>query len=343
MAADASKNKTSGSDLQPDDSKSSFRLYALGTVAEDLPMKSLDEDPDQTLEVFLDEIFSMADGKVSAKGQTNEIKGTDSQGREYQSKAATTSSVPCIWLPFGTNRLTAPCVRKGMRVLIWRTADEQQLYWEPKGGDDYLMSQERVIYTWQANPDLKSNARKVDVNNCWYLEVDTFRNRAVFGTSQQAGEVTRMFIEADLSSGNGFLRVSDDVHENLLMLHFVEHMFRYQNKEGTIFDVTKENIHLQCEDSITAVAKNKIILNSKILDITAQQLIGKISGNTMWKCPMTTFTGSVSFTGEDGNTVELNGNFRHKQGTWTSPSGTNVYAHDHGGIERGNSRTDPFK
>ena len=34
--------------------------------------------------------------------------------------------------------MTAPNLRKGQRVVVWRTADEEQLYWQPKGGDSEL-------------------------------------------------------------------------------------------------------------------------------------------------------------------------------------------------------------
>ncbi|MCT7452041.1 hypothetical protein, partial [Escherichia coli] len=124
----ATDNRTKGSQLAPDNNVSVFRIFALGTVAADFSNKSLEEDPNQTLEVFLDEMMSGADGKVEAAGRVKEVSATDAQGISYTAKAPTTTSVQCYWCPFGSNRRTAPNLSKGQRVVVWRTADEEQLY-----------------------------------------------------------------------------------------------------------------------------------------------------------------------------------------------------------------------
>ena len=358
----ATDNRTKGSQLAPDNNVSVFRIYALGTVAADFSNKSLEEDPNQTLEVFLDEMMSGADGKVEAAGSVKEVSATDAQGNSYTAKAATTTSVQCYWLPFGSNRMTAPNLRKGQRVVVWRTADEEQLYWQPKGGDSELMTMESVILTVSARPSAKKDRKSISTEDCYYLMVDTFLKKAVIGTSAQLGEVTQVYMELNLDEG--YLQVADSVHQNLLLLHFVEHMLRYQNQDDSIIDVTKKNITFQCEDTLKAIAKNDIRMKAKNIytecenfertskteSVTSQNVSLKcdryttqVSGQTTFKCPNTVFTGAVSFTGEDGNTMTLNGNFIHIAGSWRSPTGTNVYTHDHGGVDRGSGRTDPFQ
>lgn len=348
MAESASKNPKQGSQLQPDNSVSSFRIYCLGTVAADFSGKSITEDPEQLLEVFFDELQAGADGRLEATGQLNEVSGKDASGRDYTAKSATTTSESCIWIPFGTGRLTAPNLRKGQRVVIWRTADDDSYYWQAKGGDDELLTIESVIFYISANPKPRAPGQKVDLNDCYYFMADSILKKFAFGTSMSNGEqgmflgsldLTTMILRAVGTDGGDL----DSSVLSQLYVDFLERQFRFQNKDGSAIDIDKKKITIIAPDEINLIAKKLIKLVTRKVVVQAEEWEAAISNRVLWKTPLVTFTGAVQFTGVDGNTVTLNGNFVHESGSWRSPAGNNVYGHTHGGIRRGDEESDPFR
>ena len=73
-------------------------------------------------------------------------KWKDKKGYVYSDKIETSNSLMAEWLPLGSNRATAPNVRRGERVFLLQYADDDKYYWVTAGLDPHLRRRETVVF-----------------------------------------------------------------------------------------------------------------------------------------------------------------------------------------------------
>ena len=128
-------------------SNSKLVRKSIGHAASNLPLDS------NMLEVYPVEEVGYTDGEINDHQETIEMTGIDAQGNEYSDVIKTSNSVLAEWLPWGSNRYTAPNVRRGEKVMLWQYAEVDKYYWTIMGTEDHLRRLETVIYNFSNTRD----------------------------------------------------------------------------------------------------------------------------------------------------------------------------------------------
>lgn len=264
---------------------SKFNIYSIGYAAENKLLSS------KALEVFPVEVLPYVDGEVIHEPIEIEDSGTDYYGEKYSIKIKTSMSISCTWLPHGTNRQTAPDVRRGERVIIYRYADTDKYYWGTMGLDDHLRRLETVVYAW-------SNVREGTVealtpDNSYYVEVSTHNKHITIQTNKSDNEPFAFTIQVDTKEGN--LVFSDD-DGNFIQMDSKERRVELQNKDGSEFIIDKRKGYFNTPESIdmktktiTQECENFVLKATTKTTIQSPELNGDITAST--------FTGTVRTNG----------------------------------------------
>lgn len=234
---------------------SMWRLWSEGIVAENKPLSTND------CLVTPYEVFPMMDGDLGDDEEEVETEGVDSFDIPFKIKVKISSTIACKWYPRGSNRHTAPDVRKGERVEIWRFGDSPEYYWVPKGLDDHLRRLETVRFLFNADPDgLGDNPPSPE--NCWVVEISTHEKKITIQTTKINEEPFAYTIQ--LNAAEGYFTVMDDA-DNYLMLDSAERHIRFQNGDGAFLELLKRNISAYAPDDINVEAVRDIIVKCKNL------------------------------------------------------------------------------
>lgn len=237
----------------------------------------------RVLEVMPIEHVPGVDGDDITSGiERAELNGVDPDGNAYSVSVDSSTGIPCTWLPFGSNRLTPPDIRRKERVVIYRFADEDKYYWKELGLDDAMRRLETVIYFWNANPNINSKD-EIDINNCYYFEVSPRTGAVTFQTSKANGEPYRYTFQIDAAEGRW--TSTDDV-DNFVEVDSKETLIRLHNAMGTYVELLKKNFTLFAPDSATLVGVNTFKIQTKVFRLAASQSVTVDS-------PISTFTGDV--------------------------------------------------
>lgn len=241
---------------------SKLHYYSIGVVVKDSNRK---EEP---IEVWPVEIILGMDGELDGAPTQYKSNGIDAAGKKYQVEVNSSESLPCEW--FGsTNRRTAPNVRAGESVLIYRVGDEDRFFWRCMGRTDELRRGERVVYTWSDIPEDDVEAR-ADESNSYRLEINTFDGIVQFTTVDTNGE--SYTYDFTLNTKEDFFEFSDNVG-NSLLLNSKDTLIRFINEAGTWLELNKENINASAPDSITVKAVNTIALACKDYLLNASESV----------------------------------------------------------------------
>lgn len=238
----------------PEEQHSKFKLFSLGRVAEN---KKLDS---KIIEVYPTEELPFVDGEVTAHQDEVITKGIDDLKASYQTKSKTTVTIEAEWLPMSENhRLTAPDVRRGERVLIWRYADVDKYYWSKYGEDHDLRKLETIIWAISANKDEDT---KLTTENSYYVEVSSHKKNIRIHTSKVNGEP--FIYDIELNTATGQFRVSDDIG-NSVSMDSSENRIELINADGAHYDMHRRNLTVTIPDTILYRASS-IIYSANIVE-----------------------------------------------------------------------------
>jgi len=226
---------------------SCFKNVALGIVAENKAMKDASGKFNRTILVTDIESLSMINGEIRSKPEQLTASGTDTSGKAYTSAVAVDQVIEATWVPFLSNRLTPPDVRRGERVQLWRSGDADKYYWSTMGLDDHLRKLETVIFAFSATAD--ESQTELDLNNCYYFEVSTHNKSITVQTSASNGEPFRY--TAQINAAEGAFLIEDDIG-NSIELDSTENRICLENgddskvelKAGKIAIVANEEVSL---------------------------------------------------------------------------------------------------
>jgi hypothetical protein len=233
---------------------SKLHFYSTGIVAKN---KDLDSD---LIEVNAIEDNSYVDGEVTDNIEKVEGEGTDKDGKSFKTTIETTNSIKAKWLSFtDTNRLTAPDVRRGEEVVIWRFGDTDQFWWCTQQQDRKLRRLETVI--WGFSNLSKENEENTHSNMYW-IEISTHRKNIRFHTSKNDGEPFAWDIQLDTKKG---VFVIDDNDGGYFFYDALKRHFKFKNKDGSFLEIEKKRAKWYIPDHIEILTKK--------LDITASQHI----------------------------------------------------------------------
>lgn len=230
---------------------SKLRFYSLGIVAENKKLGS------KYVEVTPTEEMPMLDGELAPVSTDYKAKAVDNLGSSYETTVETTSTVNALWLPIGAaNRISAPDVRRGELVCLYKFGDTDQYFWNTLNDDIKLRKLETVIYAFSATTN---EAAEVNGNTYYFIEISTHKKLITLHTSKDNGEPYGYDIQLD--TGNGRLVITDDVG-NYILLDSKETRIVLKNLDGSEFDMYKKNLTANIPDTIT-FNSNQFIVNAK--------------------------------------------------------------------------------
>lgn len=264
-------------------SKSLFHIYGVGYAAENKKQSTV------LLEVYIPEIAGYADGEITADKEIVEVSGVDAFGNSYSVKCASSNSIKASWIPFGSNRKTAPDVRRGERVVIYRYADTDMFYWSETGLDEHLRRLETVIYTFSNTKD--ETVKELTPDNSWYVEFSTHKKMITLKTNKNDGEQVEYGFQFNINSGKVLL--ADDLG-NYFELDSFNRVLTLKNADESVLALDKTNILMSSSNSIVFKTKDYK------LDCTTSTVNAKtatLTANTYGITAITTIKGNTDITG----------------------------------------------
>lgn len=219
---------------------SKLQVYSVGIVAANKPLGSAD------IEVTPIENTALLDGELTDNVSQVSSKATDAAGSAYETQVPTTATVKATWLPLegGGNRLTAPDVRRGERVVIYRFADEDRFWWVTQGQDMRLRKLETVIWGISAS---REETDGVDPNKMYWMEWSTHKKMIHIHTSRADGEPYAYDIQ--INTKDGTVVIQDDDGQQF-SLDSRERIWQIVNRDGSKVEINKREIFLHAEDRI---------------------------------------------------------------------------------------------
>jgi hypothetical protein len=259
--------------------ESLFHIHSFGYAAENKELDSM------LLEVYPVETIAYTDGEIASFKDKVTSDGEDADGNKYTTEALVGNTIKAVWIPFGSNRVTAPDVRRGERLLLWRYGDVDHYYWSTCGLDDVLRRLETVFYAWSNTRD--ESVKLLDETNTYYFHISTHLKLVTFHTAKNDSEPFAYTIQ--LNTKEGVLTISDDIG-NYIQLDSGDKRITLENADGTTHVLDKLLIHSYAKESITHTTDGDYIVNCKTSVQTA-------SASSTIKTPITTIDGKSKTTG----------------------------------------------
>lgn len=258
-------------------SLSKLQPYSLGLVSANKPLKSM------IIEVTPVEDFPMLNGEITDNIEKYTSTSTDAAGSTKKTEVSTTASIKATWLPIhNSNRKTAPDVRRGETVMIYRFADTDKYWWNTLFDDIKLRRLETVIYAFSNNRD--ENVPDT-AESTYFLEVSTHTKTVHFHTSKNDGEP--FMYDIQINAKDGIITITDDA-ENFIILNSRDKRITAHNGDESIVDIDKTNITISCSDTLT--------MNCKDWRVNASDSNLKTSGSMTIESGSNTVKGPTNFT-----------------------------------------------
>lgn len=206
--------------------------YARGMVAENkLPSTN------SVLAVPI-EILPQLNGELGTETIELESTGVDGDGNTYTVKIKERAGLKCDWIPLGSNRVTAPDVRRGERVIIYRYADQDKFYWKEIGQDDHLRRLETVIWRFSDIPEGDSD-EELNSDNAYYISVSTHTGMVEVSTCKSNGEPFAYKVQ--INTKEGIFIIADDAG-NYFQLDSPETCITMENANHTYLKLDKDEL-----------------------------------------------------------------------------------------------------
>lgn len=226
-----------------------LECYGVGIVAQ-----NKDPNSDEVM-VYLPSLFPESDGEVVASVETQQTKTTSPTGDTSSSTTLQSNAVPCKWMELNSHRLTAPDVREGSKVVVYKFKGQNTFRWTYFGMDGTLRL-ETVVWAFSSSPNINENT-PVTPDNYYILLLSTHNKTVQFLTGQGNGEPTSYSITLD--TGNGQLGIVDG-ENNIISLNSMAHSFSVSNAEKSFINIQKTDIVISCENVLTLKGTNSLCI-----------------------------------------------------------------------------------
>lgn len=219
---------------------SKLKIYSLGIVAENKLPSS------KEVEVTPIEEMPMLDGELAPVATDYNAKATDALGSSYEDTVELTTTIKAKWLPIGAaNRVSAPDVRRGEMVVIYKFGDTDKYFWTTLNEDLKLRKLETVIYAFSGTTN---EGAEINADTFYFIEISTHKKLITLHTSKDNGEPFSYDIQLD--TNNGKLVITDDVG-NYVLLDSSQSRIQLMNVDGSEYDMHKTNLTVNIPEKIT--------------------------------------------------------------------------------------------
>lgn len=268
------------------ESVSQFQFYSVAIVAAN---KKLTTD---RIEAVPMEDEPMLDGELSDDAQKSKSKSSSTEKEHYESELDTTASVQARWLPLGSdNRITAPDVRRGEKVMLYRYADTDEYWWMPLTQSKKLRRLETVIYSY--SNETKENV-EVNNNNSYWLEISTHNQAIHLHTSKNNNEPFEYDIQINTKEGCIIIKDDDD---NYIIMDSKERQIKLHNRDDSFVDINKKKIQINAIDEVKITTNNFRVQAKENISMNARNYSLSVSGYITTAGSYQVKTGDAQFSG----------------------------------------------
>lgn len=263
---------------------SQLQFYSIGIVAANKNIKSKD------IEVVPLEHTPLVSGELTDNVSKYKAKSKGAMKDSFSIEIDTTLSIQATWLPLGnSNRHTAPDVRRGEMVAIYRFSDTDEFWWNTLKNDSKLRRLETVVYAFSNNS--KEDVEN-DANSTYFFEVSTHKKTITVHTSNNDGEPTTFDIQ--INAGEGRIIIQDD-KENFVLIDSVNNRLLFKNADNSFIDINKKSISLFSDDLINIVTKN-LNVTAKTIAVNSETTNMVASSFTLTS-PIINLVGNIAHAG----------------------------------------------
>ena len=215
-----------------------FKTVGQGRIDGNKPVTNADGSICTEVEIIPTEWIGMRDGEMTQNATVMEYETKDQIDNVVKGGIMGANTIKAQWLPgASSNRLTPPDVRRGVRVEILQSADEDKYYWRDMGLDHNLFKLETIIIGISNTQDEGDTVLKPE--NMYWIEFSTHSKRLAFSTSKSDGEP--YMYEMYFDTKNGEFNLTDDIG-NFIYLVSKLSLIHAQNDKGTFFKLDKKDI-----------------------------------------------------------------------------------------------------
>lgn len=223
----------------------SLKMISFGEVAANKPLKSMN------IEVTPIEQLPMLNGELTDNLTTENIKGEDADGASFETTVKNSVTVTARWLPFGSNRKTAPDVRRGEKVCIWQYGDADKYYWSELEYNGKLRKRETIIYQIS---NTENEEEEPTSENTYYFLWSTHDKLIQLHTGISDGEPFGYDFVLNTKDGN--FQITDTI-ENTIFLDSSNKRIVLKNASETSIDLNDENLFINVvKDMVVKVGGN---------------------------------------------------------------------------------------
>lgn len=207
---------------------------------------AVNKDPNKdTITAIPVAIMPFLDGEVVDQINKYTVDIKDADGLIKKVEVNTTNAIEAKWLCRDPNVMTAPDVRRGAQVQLYRKSNTDQYYWETTTNTENHQRLEEKIYAFANSSKEEMNVK--DPNNYYTQGVSTYRKHVnLIKTTKSDGE--RWAYDINVDAKNGLVNIMDDIG-NFIKLDSKNNCIRIQNGNGTFLELNKDDINWGCKGS----------------------------------------------------------------------------------------------
>ena len=251
---------------------SKLRFYSFGLVTADK------KEGTNSTWVTPTEAVPFMDGDVTSKVTTFTAKGVNKDGKPYTVKLKGSTSVRAEWLPWNSNRYTAPDLKEGELVILMKFGDVDRYYWISTGMTDDLRRLESIMWGASAEPD--PSKELIPYENIYTVEVDTKRKYIKINTTKANNEPFAYVIELDTEYGKFTVKDDDGNH---IFLDSAKNIIQAKNKQLTEVTIDKKTIYSYAKDLM------EFHCDGKVKGYVKEHTDLECDGPVVWRAPTMQF------------------------------------------------------
>lgn len=238
--------------------ESGLRFYGIGIVTENKPRNT------DFIMVSPIEKVSATNGRLADVENIFDVESLDVNGIVSKETVTGQADIKAKWFPLSEgNRQTAPDVREGETVRLWKYGNTSEYYWQTMYREPAIRRLETVLYCYGNLP--KGNT-PWDKDSSYWMEVSTHDQHWWWKSTQSNGEAFGYDIKLDTKEST--YRINDSVG-NMWLLDSANTLIRFYNVDGTFVDLDKDKYwgysqtHMKHESKVIHMKTPKFIVTGK--------------------------------------------------------------------------------
>lgn len=227
--------------------------FSIGYVSKDKPEDS------PYVRVIPVETSVQIDGIIEDEDTTILFDGIDEDGEAISGKVNSSIAIVAEWIGSDSNRMTAPDLRKGEVVTIYKYADEDRYFWESRNTKSKLRDTEHVVHLFSAKP--KGDRAYLDLSNSYSITISSRDQQITVMLTDYNGEKASFVLQLDGKNGKAMLM--DNKGQQFAIESLINRI--------TLINKQKSSVVLDKEDILVSNMGNLIDKTAKMVSIECKE------------------------------------------------------------------------